>query len=824
MKRKLFTIALLFGLLLTGGCQSDFTEEKTTLVDGGVQSLTISLEQTRTALGEKVNDFYPVYWSEGDRVSANGISSNDVEINAEDRTRATFSFDGTLNYPINITYPHTSTSTANAPKVVFPAEQAYTEGTYAANSTPMCGYVEKSSDKISLKHLAGVLRFPVKASGEGIVLDKIVITSTEGVKLSGEFSVNCSAATIVATNNSSNTLTYTLPDNFTLSTNNESIFYISLPAGTTGACKVEFIEASGEKMTSLWSSKEIKAGIVREFKTIVYKRGVDCQLEWFEVEDDTLDIFYPTIYGYVKDTSGKPIAGVSVSDGFNVVQTDSKGYYSIRISHDSWYVYISLPSEYEVPINEYGQPCFYKRILHKSPRYDFTLTPLAGGKEKKFALVAIGDPQVSSAAKLTRFNNEAVPGLKAYGAELKAMGLNCYGITLGDIISNGDNSDSSAYRDDMRDGFNISKTGFPIFQVMGNHDNTHYNSSKPIMPDATSSTYELRAQRAHEEMFGPVNYSFNRGDVHIIGMRDIVYSTNTTSGSYKTGFLKSQWEWLKQDLSFVPKDKMVVLCVHIQLRNTDMNYVQDVLSLFDQYKEAHIISGHSHIMQNYEHTVEGTGHKVYEHNSCALCGCWWAAKIAGDGTPNGYQVFIGEGNTFSEWYYMGYSKGMNTKSHQMRLYRGNQANGTAKSGTDTYGVKGFYGFNFSDDVLLANVYNADSKWTIKVYENGVHTGNMTKIKYSQPGLSALIGDGTLENPKRAADGVVTSHDFYVTGLLLGTLGRNPSSAGSFNNCYHLYQYKLKNKSATIKVVATDRFGNEYTETKITAGTDFSVTK
>ena len=71
---------------------------------------------------------------------------------------------------------------------------------------------------------------------------------------------------------------------------------------------------------------------------------------------------------------------------------------------------------------------------------------------------------------------------------------------------------------------------------------------------------------------------------------------------------------------------------------------------------------------------------------------------------------------------------------------------------------------------------------------------------------------------------MTSHDFYVTGLLLGVLGRNPSSAGSFSGCYHLYQYKLKNKSATIKVVATDRFGNEYTETKITEGTDFSVTK
>jgi hypothetical protein len=277
-------------------------------------------------------------------------------------------------------------------------------------------------------------------------------------------------------------------------------------------------------------------------------------------------------------------------------------------------------------------------------------------------------------------------------------------------------------------------------------------------------------------------------------------------------------------LALVPKDKVVVLCVHIQLLNRTGNYVQEVFALMDQFKEAHIFSGHSHIMRNYEHSVEGTGHKIFEHNTCALCGCWWAAKIAGDGTPNGYQVFIGEGNTFTDWYYMGYSNGMNTKSCQMRLYRGNRAYGTAVTGTDTYGVKGYYGFNFDENVLLANVWNADAKWTIKVYEDGVYSGNMTKIAYGQPSLSALVGDRSLANPRRPADGVVSSHDYYVTGLLLGTLGRNPSSAGSYSGCYHLYRYSLKNKNAAIKVVATDRFGNEYTETKIMDSSDFSITK
>ena len=47
MKRKLFTIALLFGLLLTGGCQSDFTEEKTTPSSFLVTLSTAALQEAQ---------------------------------------------------------------------------------------------------------------------------------------------------------------------------------------------------------------------------------------------------------------------------------------------------------------------------------------------------------------------------------------------------------------------------------------------------------------------------------------------------------------------------------------------------------------------------------------------------------------------------------------------------------------------------------------------------------------------------------------------------------------------------------------------------------
>ena len=824
MKNFWFVFATI--ALLAAGCSTDTNEENIPTAEEEFVTLTLSTQPTRTSLGEKVGENYPVYWSEGDKIAINGVASNEAVINAENRCVATFKVDANLEKPYHVTYPY---SERVSPNVIFPTEQSYTEGTFAQGYAPMCGYSTANSTSVELNHLVGVLRLPIKSEMEAITLDRVVVTSLGGAKISGEFEVNCTTAALTAKANSNSIITYSLPDNFTLSTTEESVFHITIPAVEVGECKIEFIENSGKKMSCSWSGKNIKAGIVREFKTITYKQGVTGALAPMGSEEDVFTTYTSYVEGHVKDTSGNPIANVAVSDGFSVVTTNAEGYYRLDPPRDCRYIYISIPSEYEVPTNNYGQPCFYKTYPNSEHGYDFTLTPLAGGKEKKFALFTFADPQVSKVAAYNRLMNEAIPEIYAHSQELKAQGIPCYGITLGDIISNGDSSNTGAYRDDLRDAFAVSKTGMPVFQVMGNHDNTFYNSTQPLFTDELSSTIELKAQREHEAMFGPVNYSFNRGDVHIIGMRDIIYRSSTTSGSYATGFLPEQFEWLKQDLALVPKDKMVVLCMHIQFFNGSANYIQETLSLLDEYKEAHILTGHTHRQQLYEHTVQNTGHKVFEHNTCAVCGSWWTANIAGDGTPNGYNVFVGEGSTFSGWYYMGYNTGMNTRSHQMRLYRGNAITGGEVEGTNTYGVKGYYAFNFADDVLLANVYNADSKWTIKVYEDDVYSGTMTKLPDSGPKYSNLIGDCSLDDPRRAADGVVTGVDFYVTGLHLGVLGRwssskNGPSNGAYNTCWHMYQYKLKNKSAKIKVVATDRFGNEYTETKITEGTDYTLAK
>ena len=835
--KKIFSV-ILAGLMLVG-CQ-DFTEQDVAGVNGS--RLSVSLAETRTSLGEKSGNNYPVYWSEGDCIVVNGVKSQAAQINANNQASATFELGCVVEYPYSITYPYCENTSAEQAKVLFPDTQSYAEGTFAKDAAPMCGYVERGN-AVALNHLATVLRFPILASEEDVVLSKVVVKSVSDAKLSGTFLVDCQSGTVSATNDSSNSITYTLPSNFTLSATQESLFHIALPAVDAGECIVEFVDANGEVMVGTWSSNLLKAGVVREFKTITYKAGATYELPLMGAKEDELEVPYYRANGYVRDSSGKGIAGVPVSDGFSITTTDANGFYTLSMSPATWYIYISLPAEYEVPINEHGQPCFYQRYSPLTSQYDFTLTPLAGGKEEKFALFVLGDPQVDNNTEVSLFKNDAVPGIKKHCDEVRNTGIPCYAITMGDILSSNKGDNDNYMREPMRDAFAYSKIGLPVFQIMGNHDYTYFKEGQKIV-DEKSPNINLAAQRRHEEVFGPINYSFDRGNFHIIGMKNIYYTKLAIDGenSYGYGFTNEEFEWLKQDLALVPKDKAVVLCVHGRILGYTSRHYAEAKSLLNEFNEVHIMTGHTHKTYNYDHaTQESTTPKLYEHNVGALCGAWWSSRICGDGVPNGYQVFIAGkdangGGKFVDWYYIGFYEGMNTRDHQMRLYRGDAVTGIDKSlsGKPSSDITGYYGFNYGEDVLIANIYNADPKWEIKVYEDDVHTGNMELIPSVEPSFTSLIGDWTYENPRRFNSGDATSQDMYVVGLFAGVLGVGDSSEPDYCwNDYrsHLFKYKLTNPNnkanfddIKIKVEAIDRFGNVYTETKITEGTDYSIVK
>ena len=820
----------IFALLTAAFCASCTVDSSTDITQNqSTRELKILLPSaSRTSLGNKGGDGkYPLRWSEDDCIAVNGTPSVGIEIDELNASVATFSFgDSKIEAPYTIIYPHNEANSVEYPKVIFPAEQSYVEGTFSLGSAPMYGYIESNSDIISLKHLSVVLRLEMCAAAEGIELSNITIASEEGKRLAGEYLVETDKGTVRPTANTVGTVTYSLPAGFKLSTEKNSVFFISLPATTLGVCKITFNTTSGGKMEMKWSPNNIKAGVVREFAPIVYQHNVTGTLTPMIVEEDSFQVRYSTIRGYVRDSEGSPIEGVAVSDGFSVTQTDKLGYYELDITQDAWYIYISIPAEYKIPTNNHGLPCFFKRYPGVSEWFNFTLDKLPGGKETEFMLFGFADPQVSKTTHIERFLKQPAPEIKSYSASL---GKPCYGITLGDVISMGSTDLSKTILPAMRDALHINNMGMPVFQVMGNHDNCYMTSKNPVTGKDLREI-NLNIQRMFEETFGPINYSFNRGDAHIIGMRNVQWKSgdNCATDNTSTSFTEDQYKWLKADLALVPKDKIVVLCVHVPLYNNgkigDGSYKQEVLNLLDEFAEAHVLSGHLHYMRNYDHTlVSSSTHKIYEHAQAAVNGASWTSNINGDGVPNGYGVYHFDGNTIKDWYYKGYAEGMNKRDYQIRLHRGNTITGAAISGANSNGTKGYYQFGYSDDTLLANVFNSDTSWTVEVYEDGVYSGKMTSLSSYHGAVSYenLIGSFTYDDPKRVPTGTECGRDFWSIGVLCGYLGMNNGGL-YYKHCYQMWKYNLKNKNAkTIEVRATDRKGNVYKCSKITDGTDMT---
>ena len=807
---------------------------------------------TKTSLGEKGKDgIYPIYWSATDRIVMNGLVSDIAKIDSANNCKATFSFNGLLKGERFITFPYTegSSCAADNPTVVFSATQNYVAGTFDSNAAPMCGYSATGEGTVTLQHLAGVLRFPFLASVDGTVLKQLSITAaTEGTALSGEYAVNCQTGEMTAVEGATSpTVTYSFGEGLPLSTTEPTPLYIALPKGDFGSCVIAVTDTEGHSMMMKWTAKNIKPGIVREFNNLRFIASAEISIDAMDSENDDiytdtdnrledmeegelgdvlLDYIPGIVYGFVKDSAGNPLANIPVSDGFKVVTTDKNGRYQMAYSYDSYYIFYTIPESYEVTTDEYGRPGYFKRVSRFHSRYDFTLKPLAGGVENEFLLFAFADPQCGSDSAVARFKEQVVPEVKEYS---KKQSLPCYGITLGDIISMGGSKDENYMFADMRDAMHADKMGMPVFQVMGNHDNCFMNSSHKVGTDAFNSNFNLTIQRQFEDALGPVNFSFNRGNVHIVGMRNVQWLTgdNCATANTKTCFTKEQYDWLVADLALVPKTKMVVLCVHIPLYNNgtkeDGTYRQEVLNLLDQFAEAHVISGHLHYQRNYDHVKIGTSHKIYEHAQAAVNGASWSSNINGDGVPNGYAVYHAKSAHFKDWYWKSYADGMKDRNYQIRLYRGNAITGAEKQGDDPEGTKGYYRFGYSSSTLLANVFNSDKWWTVEAYNKstGKLIDRMTSLEeyHGTVPYTDLVGSYTYSDPKMVPSGRECGRDFWAIGVLLGHLGYNTGGL-FYKHCYQLWKIDLGSVNPdNVTVKATDRNGNTYECSTVTNGVD-----
>ena len=265
---KIFT-AVVAGMFAFA-CATDTTEDLGVQVGNGANEATIelslSLEESRTQLGEKVDGLYPLYWSEGDKISVNGVESGEAVINQNNPASATFAVAEATTYAV--AYP-----AAPAGKVLFAEKQSHVAAgnTFASGVSTMYGYGESASN-IQLNHLTGVLKIGVK--GEA-VLAKAQISTVDRAPIAGAFDIDFETGKVAATAASKEVIEYSFGEGLQLTAEAQYI-HVAVPAGKYEELYITLYEKgnSGNVMyatVKAGESKPLVAGNVREFKNeIVY--------------------------------------------------------------------------------------------------------------------------------------------------------------------------------------------------------------------------------------------------------------------------------------------------------------------------------------------------------------------------------------------------------------------------------------------------------------------------------------------------------------------------------------------------------------------------
>lgn len=314
MKNFLRFLTVVMSAIFAFACTTDTTEDLGVNLAVDQTIINISLEESRTHIGDKDGDEYPLYWSEGDRIAVNGIASEAIGAAAHGKKSAQFTINAALEHPLDIVYPAPAEGVV-APEgmraVTFQPIQNYTKGSFANGAAPMYAHVEANGDAIALNHLAGVLS--IAPMGEGVTLSAIAVEAESG-KLAGNFDLDCTTGALTAHADAVNSVTVSFGEGLALGAEPTPI-YIAVPAGNYGMITVTLYTATDNMAVSFDTSagKAIKAGIVRQFPAFDYA-GNSTDTDTFLIYDEaSLRRFAEKAADFAPYTKAKVVASIDMT-------------------------------------------------------------------------------------------------------------------------------------------------------------------------------------------------------------------------------------------------------------------------------------------------------------------------------------------------------------------------------------------------------------------------------------------------------------------------------------------------------------------------------
>lgn len=169
-------------MMLTVGCTTDTTKE--VVNNDNKVIIGLSVDDTRTSLGDKSGTEYPVLWSAGDKVAVNGVASEPLAAEYAGKTAAQFTVTG-VAAPFDVIYP---ADVLMADGTVGISEiQEYVPGSFAQGSAVMVGHSDSPNGVI--KNLYGFVKVPI-LKGDEKTVKSVTLHSNNLEAMTGTFAVD----------------------------------------------------------------------------------------------------------------------------------------------------------------------------------------------------------------------------------------------------------------------------------------------------------------------------------------------------------------------------------------------------------------------------------------------------------------------------------------------------------------------------------------------------------------------------------------------------------------------------------------------------------
>lgn len=505
-----------------------------------------------------------------------------------------------------------------------------------------------------------------------------------------------------------------------------------------------------------------------------------------------------TVYGIVS-SAGVGVENVVVSDGAEVTVTNEKGIYQLKSAKKWGYVFISVPSGYEVP-SVGVLPQFHRALKNSADvveRADFKLEKVDG--QDSYKIFMLGDMHLANRTgdlgQFAQFTSDLTDYMTRHKGE------KMYALTLGDMTWDLYWYSNSYYFPQYLNTVNSQIKNLQIFHTMGNHDNDFQ----------TRSDYDAAVK--YVDQICPTYYSFNIGKVHYVVMDDIDCSSydGSTSRNYVKSLSAEQLDWLAKDLSYVAKTTPVVVAMHAQVfYPTTSGFKIDhdpvnTLRLFDILDgyTVRFVTGHTHKLFNVTPDAPIVdGHNFREYNSGSVCASWWwsgnltpGIHIGTDGTPGGYGIWDVTGTDFQCLYKStGWPEEYQFRSYDLNNVHFSMANVPLMPSDISASVKNAYMQYVNaypqnnDNEVLINIWNWNSDWTLSVVDENRKTLPYTEVwAYDPLHIAAL-------SVKRFNNAGLKSTPSFITDKFT-----------------HFFKVKADDADTDLVITVKDEFGNEWTE-------------